>query len=270
MIPIRDANPTSRTAWVTLVLIAANVAVFLFWQPTLGTNSDQRTFFFFYCQAFVPWEVAHQTDLAQGGLPARRAIGSELGPGTGAALQQELQRRCPNKAVNLSILASMFLHGGWLHIGGNMLFLWVFGNNVEDRLGRIVFLLLYLLGGLAATGLQLAAGPGSVVPNVGASGAIAAILGAYFVLFPRARVLTIVIFLFFAAIELPAVVVLGFWFLLQLFSGVAGLGARVNSGVAYWAHVGGFVFGAAATWLFFRGRGERRGLREIPRRPDPF
>lgn len=274
MIPIRDANPTTRTAWVTLALIAANVVAFLFWQPTLGANSDQRTFFFFYCHAFVPWEVTHQTDLAHGGPQARIAIqeqlGSALGPGTGAALQRELLLRCPNKNVNLAIVASMFLHGGWLHIAGNMLFLWVFGNNVEDRLGRIVFILFYLLGGLAATAVQLAAGPSSVIPDVGASGAIAAILGAYIVLFPRARVLTIVLFFFFIPLELPAVVLLGFWFLLQLFSGVAGIGARVNSGVAYWAHVGGFAFGAAATWVFFRDRGERRGLREIPPRPDPF
>ena len=275
MIPIRDVNPTTRTAWITLVLIAANVVVFLLWQPTLGANSDTRTFFFFYCDALVPWEVTHQTSLAEGGVAARDAIEAELGPqlgqGVGAQLQQALQQRCPNKNVNLPILVSMFLHGGWLHIAGNMLFLWIFGNNVEDRLKRPLFIAFYLLGGLAATGLQLAFGPGSTIPNVGASGAIAAILGAYLVLFPRARVYTIVFFFFITAIELPAVAVLGFWFVLQLFSGVGSLGADVNGGgVAYWAHVGGFAFGAAVTWLFFRGRGERRARREVPHRPDFF
>jgi membrane associated rhomboid family serine protease len=275
VIPIRDVNPTTRTSWITLALIAANVVVFLLWQPTLGANSETRTFFFFYCHALVPWEITHQMSLAEGGAAARDAIEADLvpqlEPGVGAALQQELQRRCPEKDVNLSIPVSMFLHGGWLHIAGNMLFLWIFGNNVEDRLKRPLFIACYFLGGLAATALQLAFGPNSTIPNVGASGAIAAVLGAYLVLFPRARVYTIVIFYFITAIELPAVAVLGFWFVLQLFSGVGGLGADVNGGgVAYWAHVGGFAFGAAVTWLFFRGRGDRQVQREVPRRPDFF
>ncbi|HSL68153.1 MAG TPA: rhomboid family intramembrane serine protease [Actinomycetota bacterium] len=275
MIPIRDVNPTTRTSWITLALIAANVVVFLLWQPTLGANSETRTFFFFYCNALVPWEITHQTTLAEGGAAARDAIeadlGPQLGPGVGADLQQRLQQRCPEKDVNLSIPVAMFLHGGWLHIAGNMLFLWIFGNNVEDRLKRLLFIAFYFLGGLAATALQLAFGPNSTIPNVGASGAIAAVLGAYLVLFPRARVYTIVFFFFITAIELPAVAVLGFWFVLQLFSGVGSLGADVNAGgVAYWAHVGGFAFGAAVTWLFFRGRGDRQVQREIPRRPDFF
>jgi membrane associated rhomboid family serine protease len=275
VIPIRDVNPTTRTSWITLALIAANVVVFLLWQPTLGANSETRTFFFFYCNALVPWEITHQTSLVEGGAAARDAIEADLdpqlGPGVGADLQQELQQRCPEKDVNLSILVSMFLHGGWLHIAGNMLFLWIFGNNVEDRLKRPLFIAFYFLGGLAATALQLAFGPNSTIPNVGASGAIAAVLGAYLVLFPRARVYTLVFFFFITAIELPAVAVLGFWFVLQLFSGVGGLGADVNGGgVAYWAHVGGFAFGAAVTWLFFRGRGDRQVQREVPRRPDFF
>lgn len=275
MIPIRDVNPTTRTSWITLALIAANVVIFLLWQPTLGANSETRTFFFYYCNALVPWETTHQTTLAEGGAAARDAIeadlGPQLGPGVGADLQQRLQQRCPEKDVNLSIPVSMFLHGGWLHIAGNMLFLWIFGNNVEDRLKRLLFIAFYFLGGLAATALQLAFGPNSTIPNVGASGAVAAVLGAYLVLFPRARVYTIVFFFFITAIELPAVAVLGFWFVLQLFSGVGSLGADVNGGgVAYWAHVGGFAFGAAVTWLFFRGRGDRQVQREIPRRPDFF
>jgi membrane associated rhomboid family serine protease len=274
VIPIRDVNPTTRTSWITLALIAANVVVFLLWQPTLGANSETRTFFFFYCHAVVPWEITHQTNLAEGGADARDAIEADLGPqfgrGVGAELQAELQQRCPDKDVNLSIPVSMFLHGGWLHIAGNMLFLWIFGNNVEDRLKRPLFIAFYFLGGLAATALQLAFGPNSTIPNVGASGAIAAILGAYLVLFPRARVYTLVIFFFITFIELPAVAVLGFWFILQLFSGVGSVGADVGGGVAYWAHVGGFAFGAAVTWLFFRGRGDREVQREVPRRPDFF
>jgi membrane associated rhomboid family serine protease len=275
MIPIRDVNPTTRTSWITLVLIAANVVLFLLWQPTLGANSETRTFFFFYCNALVPWEITHQTSLAEGGAAARDAIEADLEPqfgaGVGGELQQELQQRCPDKEVNLSIPVSMFLHGGWLHIAGNMLFLWIFGNNVEDRLKRPLFIAFYFLGGLAATALQLAFGPDSTLPNVGASGAIAAVLGAYLVLFPRARVYTLVIFFFITAIELPAVAVLGFWFVLQLFSGVGSIGGDVNTGgVAYWAHVGGFAFGAAVAWLFFRGRGDRQVQREIPRRPDFF
>ncbi|MBI2237486.1 MAG: rhomboid family intramembrane serine protease [Actinobacteria bacterium] len=268
MIPIRDANPTARTPWITLAIIAANIVVFLFWQPTFRSQAAQQTFFF--CHAEIPWEVTHQTNLAQGGPEALRAIDAALGPGSGAFVQhQVVQRKCPDKSWLESVFVAMFLHGGWLHIGGNMLFLWVFGNNVEDRLGRIGFVIFYLLGGLAATALQLAFSPGSVVPNLGASGAIAAVLGAYLVMFPRARVYTLVILFFITAVELPAVVVLGGWFVLQLFSGVGELGTNVNGGVAYWAHVGGFVAGAAAAYLFFP-RGRRRGGLEgyAPPRPD--
>ncbi|MEW6060278.1 MAG: rhomboid family intramembrane serine protease [Actinomycetota bacterium] len=274
MIPIRDVNPTRRFAWVTVGIIAANVAIFLLWQPTLRGGHDyeeeQQTFFF--CQAEIPYEVTHQTSLADGGAGARLAIETSfrVSPQEAVATQQDLQRECPDKSWWLSVFVAMFLHGGWLHIAGNMLFLWIFGNNVEDRLGPITFVAFYMLGGLAATGLQLAFGPSSAIPNLGASGAIAAILGAYFVLFPRARVYTLVFFFFITAVELPAVVVLGVWFVLQLFSGVGGLGTQVNGGVAYWAHVGGFVFGMAGAWLFFRARGERGRVLEVPPRPDFF
>jgi rhomboid family protein len=269
VIPIRDINPTRRVAWVTIAIIAANVAVFLLWEPTFGGAGKQQTFFF--CNAEIPYEITHQTNLANGGAEARQAIETGLGidPATASADQELLAQRCPNKSWLASVFVAMFLHGGWLHIAGNMLFLWVFGNNVEDRLGRVTFILFYLLGGLAATGLQLAFDPNSVLPNLGASGAIAAILGAYAVMFPRARVQTLVIFFFITLMELPAVFVLGAWFVLQLFSGVGGLGTEVNGGVAYWAHVGGFAFGLAATWLFFRDRGDRRA-RGIAPRPDYF
>lgn len=275
MIPIRDANPTRRFAWVTLAIIVANVVVFLFWEPTLGANAQERSFFFFYCHAEVPWEVTHQESLAQGGAPARAAIeadlGEEFGANVGTTLQTELQRRCPDKSWWESVFVAMFLHGGWFHLGGNMLFLWIFGNNVEDRLGPVMFVVFYVLGGIAATLLQVAFGPDSTIPNLGASGAIAAILGAYLVMFPRARVVTLIFFFFITWIELPAVVVLGAWFVLQFFSGVGGLTSDVSSGVAYWAHVGGFAFGAAATWLLFRDRGDRGRPAPgpyLPPRPD--
>jgi membrane associated rhomboid family serine protease len=268
VIPIHDVNPTRRFAWVTLVLIVANVAVFLLWQPTFQDQQAQQEFFF--CNAEIPWEVSHQTNLAAGGAGARSAIQADyqVSAEEAAGLQEFLQQRCPGKSWLLSVFVAMFLHGGWLHIAGNMLFLWVFGNNVEDRLGRPLFVGFYLLGGVAAAALQLAFDPSSAVPSLGASGAVAAVLGAYLVMFPRARVVTLVIFFFITAVELPAVLVLGAWFVLQLFSGVGGLGAEVNAGVAYWAHVGGFVFGLGAAALFLRGRGRRPPPRQFPQRPD--
>lgn len=268
MIPIRDANPTSRVPILTLALIAANVAVFLLWQPSFGTPQEQQTFY--YCHAEIPFEVAHQVSLAQGGPEARRAIEADLGPRVGADAQGFLQQTCPDKSWLLSIFVAMFLHGGWLHIGGNMLFLWVFGNNVEDRLGYLVYPLFYLMGGLAAAGLQIALDPASTIPSLGASGAIGAVLGAYAVIFPNARVTTLVIFFFITVVEVRAILVLGAWFLLQLFSGVGELGTHVNGGVAFWAHVGGFAFGAIVAWLFYRPRGPRTIAYGIPSRPDPF
>lgn len=252
MIPLKDANPTRRTPWVTFALIAANVAVFLLWQPVAGSEVDQQVFAF--CEAQIPWEVANGENLAGGGAAARAALADTFGSGQAAPIQGVLRQECPDKSPYMSLLVSMFLHGGWLHIAGNMLYLWIFGNNVEDRLGRFAFLTFYLLGGLAATGLQMSFDPGSVIPSLGASGAIGAVLGAYLVLFPHARVTTLVMFIFISVIQLPAVLVLGAWFVLQLFSGVGQIGQVSAGGVAYWAHVGGFAFGALAALLFFRGR----------------
>jgi membrane associated rhomboid family serine protease len=257
VIPIRDVNPTSRTAWLTLALIAANVAIFVLWEPTFSTPARQQEFLF--CNALVPYEVVNQTSLAQGGAEARDAIQESFGATAedAASLQGFLRTACPEKSWLASVFVSMFLHGSWLHLAGNMLFLWIFGNNIEDRLGRLTYGLFYMLGGLAATGLQLAFDPNAAVPNVGASGAIAAVLGAYLVLFPNARIHTLVIFFFITFVDLPAVLVLVSWFVLQLFSGVGEMGRAVGGGVAYWAHVGGFAFGLIVTWLFFRNRGRR-------------
>ena len=165
MIPIGDRNPTSRFAWVTAVIIAINAVVFLLWEPTFQSQGAQQRFFF--CQAEIPYEVVHQTNLAQGGPAAVAAIERDLDvdAGSAASLQALLEQACPNKSWLASVFVAMFLHGGWLHIAGNMLFLWVFGNNVEDRLGRGLFVVFYLLGGLAATGLQLAFGRARSCPT---------------------------------------------------------------------------------------------------------
>jgi rhomboid family protein len=268
LIPLRDDNPTRRFAFVTLAIIALNVAAFLFWQPTFGTEIEQQAFFF--CHAEVPYEVTHQTSLGEGGDPARAEIARQFGEPLAEAAQDQqfLRRQCGHKSWWQSVFVAMFLHGGWVHIGGNMLFLWVFGNNVEDKLGPILYVPFYLASGVAATLAQLAIGPNSVIPNLGASGAIAGVLGAYLVMFPRRRVLTLVIFFFITFVYLPAFVVLGLWFVLQLFNGVGELGSRVNTGggVAFWAHIGGFAFGALLALLFFPK--ERFGAKPPPLRPD--
>jgi membrane associated rhomboid family serine protease len=276
MLPIRDSARRQRIPLITVALIAANVIAFLFWQPTLRHEKDaelaQQSFF--WCHGQIPYELAHEVPLAQSGAKGREEISKDYGVTTADAtqLQDYLGRKCPDKNIWLSIVTAMFLHAGWLHLGGNMLFLWIFGDNVEDALGKLAYLAFYLLGGLAAVALQFGLAPNSAIPNVGASGAIAAVLGAYIVLYPRARILTVVFFFLITLIELPALVVLGLWFVLQLFQGVSGLAAQVNGGVAYWAHVGGFGFGVVVALLFLRGR-RRPALRPpafptYPERPD--
>jgi membrane associated rhomboid family serine protease len=147
------------------------------------------------------------------------------------------------------LLTSMFLHGGWLHLVGNLWYLWIFGDNVEDRLGHLRFLLFYLAAGLAAAAVHVLSGPAAHVPTIGASGAVAGVLGAYLVLYPRARVLTLLpLFPFFQVVALPAVLLLGLWLLFQFVSGTLSLGST-GGGVAWWAHVGGFVFGMAVARL---------------------
>ena len=152
----------------------------------------------------------------------------------------------------LTILTSMFMHGGLLHLGGNMLFLWIFGNNIEDSMGPLRFIAFYLLGGAAAVAAQTAVDPSAAVPTIGASGAVAAVLGGYALLYPRARVVTLIfIVIFFTIIELPALVVLGIWFLLQALYGVSEVAQPVGEGgVAYFAHIGGFLFGLLLIKLF--------------------
>jgi len=153
------------------------------------------------------------------------------------------------------IFTSMFMHAGLAHIAGNMLYLWIFGDNVEDRLGPVMYLAFYLVGGVVASLAHLLTNPGSQIPTVGASGAIAAVLGAYLVLFPQSRIVTIIPLGYFMRLTMvPAIIVLGFWFILQLFSGVLSLGGPEVGGVAFWAHIGGFVAGAVMAKLLASGR----------------
>jgi len=256
MIPIRDRNPTTTTPVLTIALIVLNVVVF-FTEPLFGSGGDIAEARYFACNAAVPYEVTHGERIADA-----RTNGHEFAAPIDNAFAELELRSCPKKNLWLSILKSMFLHGSILHIAGNMLFLWVFGNNIEDRLGRMKFIAFYLLAGVAATYAQSYVFPDSATPLIGASGAIAGILGAYLLLFPRARVVTLVIFFFITWVELPAIVVIGLWFLLQLFSGVGSIAA--NTGVAYMAHVGGFVAGMLLL-LIFRPRSEpRRPTGELP------
>ncbi len=213
MFPIGDEqNGRVLTPVVNYALIGVNVLVFLYQ-------------FLLPDRALV--DFIHQW----GAIPAEISRGQDL----------------------VGLLTSMFLHGGWLHILGNMLFLWVFGDNVEDAMGHVRYLLFYLLCGVAAGAAQVLIDPTSRIPLVGASGAIAGVLGAYILLVPRGRIRTLVVFGFFITVILvPAWVQIGIWFLLQLFSGVASLGVRTDEGggVAFWAHVGGFVAGAILVWVF--------------------
>ena len=227
MFPFRDHNPSSRTPWVTWTLIAANIAVYLLFARYYGDVRLIGAFFGEY-----------------GLIPAR------VGAGEGY----------------LTVLTSMFLHAGLLHLGGNMLFLWVFGDNMEDALGHIGFLAFYLVAGVAAALAQFAMNPGSVVPMVGASGAVAGVLGGYLLLFPRARVdVLVIIVILVRVIALPAWIVLGLWFALQIL-GTAAAG-DAEGGVAFAAHAGGFLAGLALALPLWLARGGLTFWRRTHGRP---
>jgi membrane associated rhomboid family serine protease len=216
MFPIRDHNPSGKTPFVTMALIAINVLVFLGY--FLGRNDFQLNVFFFQ------W----------GMIPARIMAGEGYE----------------------TLVTSMFLHGGWMHLAGNMLFLWIFGDNLEEEMGHLGFLGFYLASGLAAAGLQTLADVGSQIPMVGASGAIAGVMGGYLLLFPRAKVDVLFIFvIFFRIFAIPAWIVLGIWFAMQLFSGFAT--PSDAGGVAYWAHAGGFIAGLVLTLPVWLRRGAK-------------
>ncbi|MDP9264027.1 MAG: rhomboid family intramembrane serine protease [Acidobacteriota bacterium] len=217
MIPLRDDAPRFSTPWVTYFLIALNSLVFLF--ELLLEPSGRMQFFFQF--GVVPANLS-------GLLHGQPGISVE--------------------AAVLPIFTSMFLHGSWLHIISNMWALWIFGDNIEDHLGPFRFLMFYLVTGIAANGVQALFNPDSAVPTIGASGAIAGVMGAYFLLYPSARVLTLVPLFFVFFTWLPAWVVLGYWFLVQFLSGAAtsiSSAGQASGGIAFWAHVGGFLAGVA-------------------------
>jgi len=241
VIPVHDVNPVRRTPWATYLLIAVNVVVFLLTPAVESTGvraagpvelCRQEAFYDRY--AAIPREMVDNRQ-----FPA--AATGEVAAGTGCAVAPPAYHKIPA----LSVLYSMFLHGGWLHLLGNMLFLWVFGDNVEERFGRLRYLVFYLFCGyVAAYGFALA-NPGLTEPLVGASGAVSGVLGAYLVFFPRARVWSLVPFLLFIPLRLPAWLVLGVWFALQwVYS--AGYAVSEAGSVAYLAHVLGFLVGVLA------------------------
>ena len=211
MIPIRDENPTHSVPIITYSLIAINIIVFIF-QFMLGSYQEQ----FIYQFALIPSEITSSLSFDN----------------------------------VTDVFTSMFMHAGLAHIGGNMLYLWIFGDNVEDRLGSVKYLFFYIIGGVVASIAHIFTNPASSIPTVGASGAIAAVLGAYLVLYPRQKVLTLIPLGFWMRMTMvPAFLVLGLWFVLQLFSGVMSLGGPDVGGVAFWAHIGGFVSGVILGWI---------------------
>ena len=241
MIPLYDRNPTRTTPVLTILLIAVCVVIYVFIQPH-HTQVEDATFT--YAHAAIPCELTHGKALTE----------PEITGDTCEPRNNGFPTIFGSKNVYLAILYSMFLHGSWLHLGGNMLFLWVFGNNIEDAAGKLPYLAFYLAAGFVATITQVAVDPSSTIPMIGASGAIAGVMGAYLVVFPNVRVNTLIFLGFFVFFrDITAKWLLGIWFVIQFFTGP-------NSGVAWMAHVGGFVFGVLAGLLW-------RGLR--PKQPAP-
>jgi membrane associated rhomboid family serine protease len=279
VIPIKDNIPTLRFPILTVLLIVANVIVFGWQLHFSGSQSsspqfrqlgiseqDENTLEY----GAIPYRLTHPGKDCAAGITTRNASSAEIvcQGTTGYAQARKLAAQgAPFAALDsppwwVTVFTSMFMHGGILHIAFNMLFLWIFGNNVEDSMGRPRFVLFYLLAGIVAAYTQSLLSINSTEPAIGASGAIAGVLGGYLLLYPRARVLTVVIIIFFVTlIEIPAVIMLGIWFLLQFLPAIGQVGTDAISGgggVAYWAHVGGFAFGLAAIKLFanrYRGIG---------------
>jgi len=249
--PLRDNIPTERFPVVTVALIVINALMYLFFQEAVASgffNSPDEANVVEY--GAIPYEI---TNPGQECEITGQQIACEGQPGVSGTAD-------PQAPTWLTAFTSMFMHGSLLHIAGNMLFLWIFGNNVEDSMGRVKFVLFYLLGGLAALAAQVLVNPDAAVPTVGASGAVAGVLGGYLLLFPRARVVTVIfIVFFFTILELPALLILGFWFVQQALFGYFDLADPTGEGggVAYFAHIGGFVFGL----LLIRAFADRRKRR---------
>ncbi|HIE43307.1 MAG TPA: rhomboid family intramembrane serine protease [Candidatus Omnitrophica bacterium] len=232
MIPLKDNTPRYTFPWIILLVIMINILLFLY-------------------ELFLPRASLKGFIENYGVIPVKFFSLEESSP------HQIFSRFSP-------LLTSIFLHGGWLHLFGNMWFLWVFGDNIEDRMGHLRFLLFYLSCGIAGGMAHIYLNPTSDLPSIGASGAISGILGAYFILYPFSRVLTLVpIFFFFYFVELPAFFFLGLWFLIQFFSGGISILAKesmTSGGVAWWAHIGGFIAGIVFLPFFLLGRKDRRRL----------
>jgi membrane associated rhomboid family serine protease len=256
VIPLKDENPTRTTPFVTLVLMAACIAVYFLVQPTGQTTAvdadaqDQqvREMRFLLDSAAIPRELTSGRPLTE--AEVSETFTAEDGDSSELLCPVEASSACyPNKGIWLSVLYSMFLHGSLLHLGGNMLFLWVFGNNIEDRRGRRTYVAFYLLAGIAATFAQVAIDPESPIPMIGASGAIAGVMGAYLVLYPNVKIKSLILLGFILLFrDIRAKWLLGLWFVSQFFIGP-------NSGVAAMAHIGGFVFGllAGVVWRVTSG-----------------
>jgi membrane associated rhomboid family serine protease len=251
--PLKDNIPTESFPVVTVALIVINVLAYFFFQHgeiTLGDPSNASYVHNLWDYAFIPRELTHGVQC--------QPVGD-----VGVSCSHE---KSGLPALYITVFTSLFMHGGLLHLGGNMLFLWIFGNNVEDAMGRVRFVIFYLLAGLAATALQTVVDPNSAVPNIGASGAIAGVLGGYLLLFPRARVVTVIfIIFFFTIVELPALIFLAVWIGQQILFGYLGLtsGGGSGGGVAYFAHIGGFAFGLLAIKLFASERRRRRQIERV-------
>jgi membrane associated rhomboid family serine protease len=288
VLPLKDNNPTSRFPVVTVALIAACIAVFI-WQLNFPTDQrlDQAGFGSIDQSALeygaIPYRITHPDtgDCAVGAAaepsPGQFQAGVVCRGTKDYAAAQARSEQNPGSNLGpfqidqaawwITLFTSMFMHGGLLHIAGNLLFLWVFGNNIEERLGRLRFLLFYLLAGLIAVYAQALIDTSSTAPTIGASGAIAGVLGAYALLYPAARVLTLIFIIFFVTIvEIPALILLAVWFVLQFLPALGQVAVETggDEGVAYFAHVGGFVFGlavAGAMLLWARARDREAGPR---------
>jgi len=264
-LPLHDDNPTTRFPAATFALIGLNVLAFVW----LGRLSSQQRQVLIYQRGFIPARIAQLKDprlVVDVPIYTDAVVFHPFRGWVHVKQEKTLRLTADRREIYLSMLTCMFLHGSWMHLLGNMWFLWLFGNNVEDRLGSVTFLVLYLLGGMLGSCCHWARGPASFAPVIGASGAVATILGAYAVTWPWARVRTLVILVvFITLIELPAMVVLGGWFLLQLLEGTE---AGVAQNVAWWAHIGGFVAGVVLMPLFGDAVGASRPQTRRREPPD--
>jgi membrane associated rhomboid family serine protease len=229
-IPLKDINPTRRRPVITWTLIVMNVLVYIYqlWHGNGGADLVAAL-------GATPFEITRMTDLTD---PVARVLHA---PGP--------------RPIYLTLISSMFLHGSILHIGFNMLYLWIFGNNIEDVLGPMKFIIFYFATGFIAHAMHIASDPGSIVPTIGASGAISGVMGAYLVLYPQARIMTLLwIFIFIQFLYIPAFFIIVYWFVIQLVSGFVSLGGQFGGGVAWFAHIGGFLGGVFLIFLMAGNR----------------